>query len=215
MIEINSLFIIITWIFIVIFSAIICRRFLPKEKELSRKIVHIGTGPIILLAWLLNISSQLAIPIASLITIALIINNQFKLLPALEDVKRRSYGTVFYGVSITILLIFLWPNNAAAVSAGVLIMAFGDGLAGLIGPKLNSPSWLIFGQKKSILGTLIMALSSSIILILIATLNNEAISTVEIILIASLATLLEQMGPWGIDNITVPIGVAFAWILLN
>ena len=60
--------------------AILSGEKLPNQKELSRKIVHIGTGPVIPIAWALEVSENLAIPIASLITIALLINHQLRLL---------------------------------------------------------------------------------------------------------------------------------------
>ena len=44
-----------SWIAVVIATAIFCRQKWPNNKELSRKIVHIGNGPVIPLAWLLQI----------------------------------------------------------------------------------------------------------------------------------------------------------------
>ncbi len=213
--NITSIIIIFGWICIVLFAAVICRRIFPTEKELSRKIIHIGSGPVIPLAWVLGISAKLAIPIASIITLGLFINHRLRLLPAMEDVNRQSYGTIAYGLSITYLLIFLWPNNAAAVSAGVLVMSFGDGLAGLIGPKLHSPDWTVFGQRKSIAGTLTMGLVGLIVLLLITTISETFPDPLLLIAIAALAVGLEQIGPWGIDNLTVPIGVAYGWLWLS
>jgi len=193
-------------------SAIICRYLYPGQKELSRKIIHIGTGPVLPLAWILKISSNIAIPVASIITLGLLINHRLRLLPAMEDINRQSYGTIAYGMSITILIICLWPEHAAAVSAGVLVMSFGDGLAGLIGPKWQSPDWIILGQRKSVIGTVTMALVALIVLFLIALISGITIHPLLLIAIATLAVILEQVGPWGIDNLTVPIGVAYAWL---
>ncbi|WP_320666719.1 dolichol kinase [Prochlorococcus sp. MIT 1307] len=211
----NSIVIIIGWICTVLLGAAICRNSFPNQKELSRKIVHIGTGPVIPLAWFLGISAELAIPVAIIITIALIINHRIRLLPALEDVNRQSYGTIAYGISISFLLILLWPDHAAAVTAGVLMMSFGDGLAGLIGRQVNSSNWIIFGQRKSLAGTLTMGLTGIIVLLLIMTFSASVISPLSILLIAGLAMGLEQISPLGIDNLTVPIGVAYGWLWLS
>ncbi len=191
--------------------AIICRSLFPKAKELSRKIVHIGIGPIVPFAWWLGISRELAIPIASIITISLLINKYFQLLPAVEDIKRESYGTVAYGLSITILLILFWPVNAAAVSAGVLVMAFGDGFAGLVGPYIHSPSWEIWNQRKSIAGTITMTLITALVLLTLSSISGTPFHPLKIIVITALAVSLEQISLLGIDNLTVPIGVAYAW----
>ena len=165
---INSLVVIVGWIALVIAIAVICRIRWPNQRELSRKIVHIGTGQVIPLAWWLGIPADWAIPVAILITFLILINHRWRLLPAVEDVNRRSYGTVAYGLAITLLLVVFWPENAVAVCAGVLVMAFGDGFAGLIGRKLNSANWMIWGQRKSFAGTLTMAVTT---LILLFTLN--------------------------------------------
>jgi len=212
---INSILIILIWISSVLLAAIACRRYFPAQKEFSRKIVHIGTGPVIPLAWALKIPSNLAIPCAATITIALLINHRLQLISAIEEVNRKSYGTIAYAFSITFLLIFLWPENASSVCAGVLAMSFGDGFAGLIGRQLNTPSWIIFDQTKSIGGTLTMALTVFCMLIILALVSGVGLHPLLLLVITLLAVGLEQIGPWGIDNLTVPIGVAYGWLWLN
>ncbi len=213
--QIRSIVIIIFWIVIILISARVCRYLFPEQKELSRKIIHIGSGPVLPLAWILNISANIAIPVASIITLGLFINHRLRLLPAMEDINRQSYGTIAYGVSITFLLIFLWPENAAAVSAGVLVMSFGDGLAGLLGPKWKSPDWHVFGQRKSVTGTVTMGLIAFLVLFLISMISGITIHPLLLIVMALIAVFLEQIGPWGIDNLTVPIGVAYGWLWLS
>ena len=211
----NAIFIIAIWIVIVLLSALLCKNYFPQREELSRKIIHIGTGPVILFAWLFDLPRNIAVAAAAFITIALGVNYQFHLLPAIEDIKRKSFGTVAYGISITILLVLFWPKYASIVSLGVLSMAFGDGMAGLIGKSIKSRKWLILGQTKSAAGTLTMGLIVVITTLAISQINNLNIQPLEIIVISLIATGLEQISPWGIDNITVPIGVTCTaiWIL--
>tara|TARA_Y100001968_G_scaffold308313_1_gene326956 strand:+ start:2678 stop:3331 length:654 start_codon:yes stop_codon:yes gene_type:complete len=207
-----SCIVICAWLFLVIGAAILSRKIAPNAKELSRKIVHIGTGPVILLAWYLDVSKSLAVCFACLITFVLIINNKLLFINTFEDISRQSFGTIIYAFSITILLIWLWPNNAAAVNAGILVMAFGDGAAGLIGPRVKSPSWLVFNQRKSISGTFAMAITSFIVLLFISNIFGLTLSISKLIVLSILAVLFEQIGPWGIDNLTVPLGIAFGWL---
>ena len=128
-----AIFIIALWIITILIIAFLCKRFFPQKEELSRKIIHIGTGPVILLAWLFDIPKNIAFFSAFFVTLALGINYQFGLLPAIEDIERKSFGTIAYGISITLLLFLFWPRYASSISIGILSMAFGDGLAGLIG----------------------------------------------------------------------------------
>ncbi len=209
-----AIVVIALWIITILVIAFLCKRYFPKKEELSRKIIHIGTGPVILLAWLFNIPKNIAFLSAFLITIALGINYQYRLLPALEDVERKSFGTIAYGISITLLLLLFWPRYASSISIGVLAMAFGDGLAGLIGRSIKSPKWSILSQTKSIAGTFTMGTVVAITTTTISSMNNLDIQPIEILFISLIATFLEQISPWGIDNITVPIGVTCIGIWL-
>ena len=202
------------WIITVLLISFLCKRYYPEKEELSRKVIHIGTGPVILLAWLFDIPKNIAFFSALFITIALAVNYQYRLLPTIEDIERKSLGTIAYGISITLLLLLFWPRYPLSISIGVLSMAFGDGLAGLIGKSINSPKWLVLGQTKSIAGTFTMATVVAMTTAIISSINNLSIQPLEIIVISIIATVLEQISPWGIDNITVPIGVTCIGILL-
>ena len=194
---------------------------MAASREWSRKVVHIGTGAVVPIAWLFGIDRVIAIPAAAAITVAAAINHRMRLLPAIEDVGRQSYGTVFYGASITLLLWVFWPQRSDAVCAGVLVMALGDGLAGVIGRWIPSPNWTLFGHRKSVLGTAVMATTSLLVLSLIAVVavpspiatsrDLPAPATGSLIAIALLATLLEQLAWLGLDNLTVPIVSAWLW----
>ncbi len=202
-----AIVIIALWIITILLIAFLCKKYFPQKDELSRKIIHIGTGPVILLAWFFNIPKDIAFFSALLVTIALGMNYQYRLLPAIEDIERKSFGTIAYGISITLLLLGFWPSYASSISIGVLSMAFGDGLAGLIGRSINSPKWSVLGQTKSIAGTLTMVFTVAFLTATISSINHLNILPLEIIVISLIATFLEQISPWGIDNITVPIGV--------
>ncbi len=211
MVNSYSFIIIGGWLFLVLSTSLISAKIFPSETELSRKIVHIGSGPIVPLAWWLKVPTNTATPIAFAITIALIINYRFNLINSIENIGRKSFGTIAYGCSITILLFFLWSDCPSGVTAGVLVMAFGDGLASLIGRKLKSPSWKVLGQKKSLAGTLTMGFVGGLILYSLNQIIGIQLSYIDIIEITSLAVILEQISPLGVDNISVPIAVAISW----
>ena len=198
--------------------ALAVRRRWPQQREWSRKLVHIGAGAVLPLAWTFGIERLVAVPAAAAVTLLAMLNHRMRVLPAIEDVDRPSFGTVAYGASITLLLLLFWPERAAAASAGVLVMAFGDGLAGLIGPLRPSPSWRVLGERRSLLGTGTMALASLISLaILAAVCRSHGLPTpgdAALVGIAAAAVLLEQVATGGIDNLSVPLAVAGLWALL-
>ena len=59
-----SLLLIAAWMALVLIGAMLTSQRWPERKELSRKIVHIGTGPVVLLAWWLQLPAVLAVPTA-------------------------------------------------------------------------------------------------------------------------------------------------------
>lgn len=211
MLSITGPIAILTWMAIVIAGAVLCRRLRPNQRELSRKIVHIGTGAVVPLAWFFEIPFVVALPVAAVITVVTTINHQWRFIPAVEDVDRNSYGTIAYGIAITTLLLLFWPTRADAVSAGVLVMALGDGLAGLIGRNVASPNWVLFGQTKSSVGTMTMAVVSGLVLIGLARWSGADLSLPAALGMVAMATGLEQLSWRGLDNLSVPLSVGVLW----
>jgi phytol kinase len=203
------------WLALLAALALAVRARWPEQREWSRKLVHIGAGVVLPIAWATGISRWVAIPSAAIVTLLAVINHRRRVLPAIEDIDRPSYGTIGYGASITLLLLLGWPARAAAVCAGVLVMACGDGLAGLIGPLHASPSWQVFGQRRSLLGTGVMAAASLAVLAALAAFCRSqglaAPGLGGLVAIAAAAVLLEQVAVAGADNLTVPLGVAALW----
>ena len=195
----------------VIAGAVLCRRVRPNQRELSRKIVHIGTGAVVPLAWFFEIPFVVALPVAAVITVVTTINHQWRFIPAIEDVDRNSYGTTAYGLSITALMLLFWTQQPDAVCAGVLVMACGDGLAGLVGRSIASPQWSVMGQTKSLVGTTTMLAVSFTVLLALGSSGSTGANAVVALLIAVVATGLEQISPAGIDNLSVPITVGCLW----
>ena len=196
---------------IVLAAALLARRQWPNQRELSRKIVHIGTGAVIPMAWWFAIPAPIAIPFAGVVTLATAINQRWRLIPAVEDVDRNSYGTTAYGLAITALLMLFWPSRPDAVCAGVLVMAFGDGLAGLIGRAVTSPRWSIAGQTKSLAGTTTMLMVSFGVLLALSITDGSGANWTVALLLSVVATGLEQLSPAGIDNLSVPLVVGCLW----
>ena len=207
--------VVVAWLALLALAALALRHRWPQQREWSRKLVHIGTGAVLPLAWVCGIDRWIALPAAAVVTVAALLNHRLQLLPAIEDVGRHSYGTVAYGGAITLLLFFYWPANPQVVTAAVLVMAFGDGFAGLVGARFTSPRWQVWGQTKSLLGTVTMALVSLLVLMLMAVLSHAlgypAPPMALLPLLALVAAALEQFALLGLDNLTVPLGVALLW----
>ena len=66
---------------LVLSAAVACRQQWPNRRELSRKIMHIGTGPVVLLAWWRAIPASIAIPVAVVVTVITAANHRWRVLP--------------------------------------------------------------------------------------------------------------------------------------
>ncbi len=206
------------WVsFILLISAFVSR-FVKPDPEVIRKIVHIGTGNVILLAWWLNIPASVGITASIIASTVTLLSYRFPILPGINSVGRKSLGTFFYALSIGALVACFWhlqkPHFAAL---GILIMAWGDGLAALIGQRFGKNKYVIFGAQKSWEGSLAMALASYIVCVLIflGVQGNIWQTWVLSLAVAVFATVLEAFSFLGIDNLTVSLGSAGLAFLLT
>ena len=181
------------------------RQWRPDQAEWSRKVVHLGAGLVLPMAWATNISRTIALATAVLATVLAAVNQRTRLLPGLESVNRQSYGTVAYGLSILLLLWWGWPQRAAIVVAAGLIMAVGDGLAGVLGPAFPSPGWSVLGQRKSLLGTTCVAVVATVVGWM---LFGAHLSLSQLLVLGVVAAGLEQISVLGVDNLLLPLGAA-------
>ncbi len=193
------------------------RRF-STDAEITRKIVHIGTGNVILLAWWLRIPAWVGISAAVVAAVVALVSYFVPILPSINSVGRPSLGTFFYAVSIGTLVALFWPVSMQEYAAiGILTMALGDGFAALVGQNFGRHPYTILGSKKSVEGSLTMVLVSFLVtgfILLFVTENSLSIWLVALI-VAILATLLEMVSKLGVDNLTVPIGSAAAAFYLS
>ena len=199
--------IIILYLFSIFFISIVFKKYIENSREIVRKIIHIGIGPIIPIAQFLKIDQNSALTFTGIISLMVVINYIYKLFPTIEDIERKSYGTLFYCLSLFILIYLFWDKDPYALITGFFIMTFGDGLAGLIGKSFKSKSWIFFKQKKSLFGTITMFLTSLIVVCSIGYAQQNSIY-LNYLTIAFLATLIEQFSVLGIDNFIVPISSA-------
>lgn len=206
------------WLGVVLLLAAIVDRYTTADAEIPRKIVHIGTGNIILFAWLFHFPAIVGIGASIVASLVTLLSYKFPILPGINSVGRQSLGTFFYAVSIGVLVAWFWyveqPHYAAL---GILVMTWGDGLAALVGQRFGKHRYKIWGIQKSWEGSLTMAVVSCIItsLILLSVQGNIWQTWCVALIVAVAATSLEAFSKFGIDNLTVPLGSAALSFLLT
>ena len=199
------------WLGLVIVSAEAIARSGKWGAEASRKVVHIGVGNVILLAWWLKIPAWIGIGAAVLASVVTLLSDFYPILQSVSGIGRKSWGTFFYSVSIGILIAYFWPREPAYAVLGVLVMTWGDGLAAILGQRFGKHPYQIWGMTKSWEGSLIMLCISFLIAGSMSWYLGEAwgMSAAIAAAVAITATGLEAFSKYGIDNLTVPLGSAF------
>jgi len=213
---------------IVAFSWIAFCKFISHKglvsSSTSRKIVHIGTGPIFVLCWLLFSEISSARWLAALVP--LIITVQFllagfgvikderiiKSLSRTGDPKEILKGPFYYGFVFIIVTVLFWRNSPVGIVA-LMILCGGDGIADLVGSRWGRRHPIPWSKNKSWVGSLGMFLgglsfSFSIILVFIFagffSINLQE-TFIRIIIVCITATIVESLPFDNIDNISVPI----------
>ena len=196
------------------------------ESRLSRKLIHIGTGPIFVLCWLMFPDTPISRWLAALVPFA--ITAQFALvgLGIMKDeasVKAMSRtgdrreilrGPLYYGIMFVLLTIIFWKDSAVGMTA-LMIMCGGDGIADLVGRRFNTNK-LPYSPDKTVAGSISVFfggwLLSAFVLGIYALTGNLAQPFESYILpltiIALVSAVIESLPFKDIDNITVTVTAA-------
>ncbi len=180
-----------------------------KSKEASRKYIHIMLSN----WWIIVMIFFDSIIYASIMPAIFIVINtfsyKFKLIKSMEREENDGFGTIYYAITLFILAIFtMYIKNPIIGLSGIFAMGYGDGFAAIIGQKIKSKEYKIFGCTKTVAGSLTMLIISLIILIPIFGYLQIDLFLIKALLIAILATVLEFVSVKGLDNITVPLIVS-------
>jgi len=193
------------------------------ESHLSRKLIHIFTGPLFVLCWLLFPDVWYSRWLAALVPFA--ITAQFALigLGIMKDeasVKAMSRsgdrreilrGPLFYGIVFVVMTLVYWKTSPIGMVA-LMLMCGGDGMADILGRGIRSPK-LPWSKGKSVAGSLGMLLGGWVLaafILLIFVLAGVFPSPfsnylLPISVIAVVGMLVESLPLKDVDNITVTL----------
>ena len=77
---------ILLYLFLIFLISIVFKKFNENSKEIVRKIIHIGIGPLIPIAQFLEINQNSALIFTGIISLMVLINYTYKVFPTIEDV---------------------------------------------------------------------------------------------------------------------------------
>lgn len=196
----------------------------------TRKVVHIGVAHWWILAMIFFDRWEFAIVGPAAFILINLASYLFRLFPAMEHEKRsRNLGTVYFPVALLACVLLTWAGPIPVWVGGlaILVLGWGDGLASVVGEGRRSGSLTVLGNRKSIAGTATMFVASTVVITVFVLLflapgplahtasasvtwlaaGDPVVWTIVVRILATalLATLVELVTPFGLDNLSVPL----------
>ena len=191
--------------------------------EASRKFIHIMLGNWWFIAMYFFSSVWFAIFVPAVFVIVNYLSYKKNLIKVMEREQQDGLGTVYYALALLILAvvsfgIFKKPELGLIPT---LVMAYGDGLAAVVGKLIKSKKYKLSDTKKSFAGSITMFLISLLLIggYLIYVHSDVFWQTAHwslvTIMMAFVVTAIEAISGKGTDNITVPISTLIMIFLIE
>ena len=188
---------------------------LGVPKIYTRKLVHILVGFEWVILYVYHGATVHFLAVCLAFTALLAVSYYKKLLPMISSESDNSPGTVYYGISMSVMALVCLFIKQLMIPFGIAVFAtsVGDGLAGVVGQAVRKFNPKIYG-KKSLFGTLANLLGTVLTVVVFDRVFEIGFSVWQIAIISVFAVELELFTFAGLDNITLPIGVFFLTSLM-
>ncbi|MDW2885063.1 diacylglycerol/polyprenol kinase family protein [Exiguobacterium artemiae] len=181
---------------------------LQMQPETIRKWIHIAVGHWVFLAlawmehWYVAITPLLFFTLINWITLK-------RGTGRMNQVERISYGTVYYPMALALLVLFFFEQEPMALVAGSMVLAWGDGLAALVGKRFGKTFYTRGKIRRSFEGSIAMFLASFLVLTVTFLLYEEPawLAVSYGFLLANIAALIEAVSYRDTDNLLIPLTI--------
>ena len=212
--------------YVFVFSAIFAGEGLRKWRgystEFTRKFIHIAVGMWSIGTVLLFQNWYFAIiPPITFVVINYISYRQ-ETFKAMETGERGNLGTIYFPISFVLVIVLFWLTREdyypSFIVAALMPMTWGDAMAAILGKRFGQYKYRILGSTRTMEGSLTMFLFSwltTFLALFFFPPLGLLTSLLYALIVALVATLVEALSPWHIDNITVPLSAALMLYLLS
>ncbi len=196
-------------LFVFAIGEILHRRF-KMNAEYARKIIHFGTGMACVTIPLIITNHWLILGSSALFLVFIIYSRSRKIIGALHNINRESYGDIFLPITIYFnYLLYRHYDFEALYLLPLLIVSISDTAAFFGG--------IVFKKsKKSIYGTILFFVTTmlaSLVLFLLIGLQPLSNMLILAFICALAGALVELISLKGWDNITVPFVIGGILVL--
>lgn len=206
--------------FLILFSISEFLYHLRKWKaESTRKLVHICTGLLSLLFPLVFNNYWSIFILCSGFLGLLYVSKKFNFLNSINAVQRKTKGSSLFPIVVFVCFYIAdIYENLMFYCIPLSIMAISDPIASMMGKKKPIKTFTIFGQEKSLGGSLGFFVSTLVLLSIQFFIFDLTFSSALILIIVSIgliSTLAEAFSTFGWDNFSIPLSIIASLILFN
>lgn len=218
----NFLGIIVSYLYIAL-VIIGAKVFEKRGKEASRKFIHIMLGNWWIIAMYFFTNVWCAVLVPATFVVINYLSYKKNLIKVMEREEQDGLGTVYYAVALFVLAIVSFGifKKPSLGLVPTLVMAYGDGLAAIIGKSIKSKKYKLSDTKKSFAGSATMFVISTLLIggylafyhtgVFWKTAHWPTVTC----LMGFAITAIEAVSGKGWDNITVPLATLAMLILIG
>jgi len=189
--------------------------------EITRKLVHIGTGILTLLFPIFLNDHWQVLFLSGGFLLLLLASLKYGWLPSINAVRRVSYGSLLYPVSVygCYLAYVFMEKSPIAFYLPILTLALCDPLAALVGTRIPAGKYRVGEGHKTVSGSLAFFTATFLLASGVFFLPSALVLPIGEILqfsvsVALAATFAEAISGFGTDNFTIPASVLLTLNLL-
>lgn len=180
------------------------RRVHLLHTEVTRKFIHI-TVAAFAASWPFFLEWKQIELISLLMFGGIVLSRYLHLFSAIHGVQRRTWGEMFFAMSIGLAAVL--SQSTWTFAAAMLVMGVADGFAALVGTLFNGKKYYVFGHAKSVRGTVTFYTMTVLILWLCSFGNGYNLDAGGLFILPLIAAGLENVAVSGTDNIFVPLSI--------
>lgn len=136
--------------------------------------------------------------------------------PGLAEDAREARGLWMFPLGVCLTYLLFWDaGHRGAVLAGIAALAFGDPAAALVGTRWGQRLYTRWAHGRSVEGSIAFFIVAGIATAIVAAACPGGPSPVRAAVgCAMMGAITEALSPAGVDNLTIPVLVAFAYQIL-
>lgn len=189
---------------------------LKIRPELTRKLVHVATGIISLTFPFVFSDLRTVFFLCGGFVFFLGFAENLNLLGSVTGIKRKSYGSILFPVSVIMCFtVYFYTENLLYYVLPISLLTICDPLAAICGQSFRSKKFSIYGNEKSVAGTLAYLLSSLLIGAVVFYFLNISIGLGALLFLCSVTCISEMVSNYGTDNLFIPLSAIIMLFILN